>query len=222
MPLFSQCQIRRMRGRSGAQQQISAPPTQNLWTNRLLCSCEGANPRRLVLAFRGLGRRVRESENGGRKALVVSEPERHQDWQFWLVERVADTDRAARGSVRRACNAVPAEPYPRSLHPTVFSAHYVTRAVAAPASATVRRFERGCGPADRLGMRHTLEDGVANAEASSSRKVPQCRVYEFSRRTIASARSAMVTTDPALAPKTDASSKYCVTGLQLARECDLS
>ncbi len=58
--------------------------------------------------------------------------------------------------------------------------------------------------------RHTLEDGVANAEAPSSREGPT-RVFEFVRRSLASARIGLEG-DPAVAPKTDASSEYCLTG----------
>lgn len=57
--------------------------------------------------------------------------------------------------------------------------------------------------------RHTLEDGVANAEAPSSREGPT-RVFEFVHSSLASARLGL-DRDPALAPKTDASSEYSLT-----------
>ena len=61
-----------------------------------------------------------------------------------------------------------------------------------------------CVPDIRLRLRHTLEDGVANAEAPSSIEGPTRRI--FTRRSSASARIGMAR-NSALAPKTDASSE---------------
>ena len=60
-------------------------------------------------------------------------------------------------------------------------------------------------------LRHSLEDGVENAEAPSSCEGPTRRIFSPARRSLASARTRMVSYPP-LAPKTDASSKYDVTG----------
>jgi len=62
----------------------------------------------------------------------------------------------------------------------------------------------------RSSMRHTLEDGVANAEAPSSQE-GSLRVFKFVRRFLASARIGTEGNSP-LAPKTDASSVYGLTG----------
>jgi hypothetical protein len=48
--------------------------------------------------------------------------------------------------------------------------------------AGVGRFDPDCSR-----LRHTLEDGVANAEAPSSREGPTHRIFSFVRRTFASA-----------------------------------
>ena len=61
-------------------------------------------------------------------------------------------------------------------------------------------------PEHRLRLRHTLEDGVANAEAPSSSEGPTRRIFSFTRRSFASARFGMVSSS-ALAPQTDASSE---------------
>ena len=58
----------------------------------------------------------------------------------------------------------------------------------------------------RPGLLHTLEDGVANAEAPSSSEGPTRRIFSFTRRSFASARIGMVSSS-ALAPQTDASSE---------------
>ena len=63
-----------------------------------------------------------------------------------------------------------------------------------------------CVPDSRLRLRHTLEDGVANAEAPSSSEGPTRRIFSFTRRSSASARIGMAR-NSALAPKTDASSE---------------
>ncbi len=60
--------------------------------------------------------------------------------------------------------------------------------------------------ARRPWARDTLEDGVANAEAPSSREGFIRRVFEFERRSLASARIGM-DFYPALAPQTAASSE---------------
>ena len=60
-------------------------------------------------------------------------------------------------------------------------------------------------------LRHRLEDGVANAEAPSSYEGPTRRISSYPRCSFASARIGMVS-DPALAPKTNASSEYDLTG----------
>ncbi len=65
--------------------------------------------------------------------------------------------------------------------------------------------------ARRPRTRYTLEDGVANAEAPSSREGSIRRVFEFVRRSLAAARIGM-DFHPALAPQTDAPSEYCLTG----------
>jgi hypothetical protein len=61
-------------------------------------------------------------------------------------------------------------------------------------------------PEHRLRLRHTLEDGVANAEAPSSSEGPTHRIFLFARRSSASAGIGMAR-NSALAPKTDASSE---------------
>jgi len=65
--------------------------------------------------------------------------------------------------------------------------------------------------ASRGRMRHTLEDGVANAEAPSSQEGSLRGLFEFERRVPASARNG-AEGNPALAPKTDASSVYGLMG----------
>ncbi len=60
-------------------------------------------------------------------------------------------------------------------------------------------------------LRHTLEDGVANAEAPSSQEGSLRRIFEFVRRINASARTG-TEGNPALAPKTNASSVYGLMG----------
>ena len=65
--------------------------------------------------------------------------------------------------------------------------------------------------ASRSRMRHTLEDGVANAEAPSSQEGSFRRLFEFERRVLGSARNG-TEGDPTLAPKTDASSVYGLMG----------
>ena len=60
-------------------------------------------------------------------------------------------------------------------------------------------------------MRHTLEDGVANAEAPSSKEGSLRRIFKFVHRVSASARTG-TEGNSALAPKTDASSVYGLTG----------
>ena len=57
----------------------------------------------------------------------------------------------------------------------------------------------------------TREDGVANAEAPSSREGPKRCIFNFTRCSFTSARFAVVA-HPALAPKTDASTEYGLTG----------
>ncbi len=63
----------------------------------------------------------------------------------------------------------------------------------------------------RYRMRHTLEDGVANAEAPSSKEGSLRRIFKFVRRVRASTRTG-TEGNPALAPKTDASSVYGLMG----------
>jgi len=65
--------------------------------------------------------------------------------------------------------------------------------------------------ASRPRMRHTLEDGVANAEAPSSQEGSLRCLFEFERRVLTSARNG-TEGNPALAPKTDASSVYGIMG----------
>ena len=65
--------------------------------------------------------------------------------------------------------------------------------------------------ARRLWVRHTLEDGVANAEAPSSIEGLIRRVFEFVRRSLASARIGLAVCLP-VAPKTNTTSEYCLTG----------
>ena len=65
--------------------------------------------------------------------------------------------------------------------------------------------------ASRSRMRHTLEDGVANAEAPSSIEGSLRRIFKFVRRVLASARTGTEGNSP-VAPKTDASSVYGLMG----------
>jgi hypothetical protein len=65
--------------------------------------------------------------------------------------------------------------------------------------------------ASRSWMRYTLEDGVANAEAPSSQEGSLRRLFEFERRVPAPARNG-TEGNPALAPKTNASSVYGLMG----------
>ena len=61
-------------------------------------------------------------------------------------------------------------------------------------------------PERRSRLQHTLEDGVANAEAPSSSEGTTRRIFWFTRRSFASARIGMVSSSP-LAPKTASSSE---------------
>jgi hypothetical protein len=65
--------------------------------------------------------------------------------------------------------------------------------------------------AGSLWVRHTLEDGVANAEAPSSNEGLIRRVFEFVRRSLASARFGLAVCFP-VAPKTNSTSEYDLTG----------
>jgi hypothetical protein len=63
----------------------------------------------------------------------------------------------------------------------------------------------------RVSLRHRLEDGVENAEAPSSLEGPTHRIFLYARRSSASASTGLVS-DTALAPQTNASSEYDLTG----------
>jgi hypothetical protein len=59
----------------------------------------------------------------------------------------------------------------------------------------------------RVWVRHMLEDGVANAEAPSSNEGLLRRVFEFVRRSLASAGTGLAVCFP-VAPTTNATSEY--------------
>jgi hypothetical protein len=79
-----------------------------------------------------------------------------------------------------------------------------------PARRLVMAMTTSCG-ACRFWMRYTLEDGVANAEAPSSKEGSLRRIFKFARRVLASARTG-TEGNTTVAPKTDASSVYGLTG----------
>ena len=138
--------------------------------------------------------------------LDVSEPELSNDWHLWPVGCVAGMDRAAPG----ASAGLDCRPLPNPVRDRRNLLQSPMTAVQAPRPsrpvswrvASVGRYL----PEHRLRLRHTLEDGVANAEAPSSSEGLTHRIFLFARRSPASARIGMAR-NSALAPKTDASSE---------------
>jgi len=124
----------------------------------------------------------------------------------------SDARRARTGPPEGASDGLTFRPPPKPvrdhrihLHPPFTIASDPNLPGSARWRVVVERYLVG---ACRLRARHTLEDGVANAEAPSSKEGPTRRVFGFVHRSLASARIGMVA--PAVAPQTNASSEYCL------------
>ena len=156
---------------------------------RIAYSCvEGADLSRLPAQEPITSARQRRRPIG----LDVSEPE--------SVERLApigrlDAWRAWIGPPQGASAGLDCRPLPNPVRDRRNLLQSPTTAVQAPRPsrpvcwrvASVGR----CVPELRPRLRHTLEDGVANAEAPSSSEGPTHRIFLFTRRSFASARIGM-------------------------------
>ncbi len=174
--------------------------------------CEGADLSRLHPWSRTelcVGRRVRVREGG---QLPLDSPCKNSR----MTDAISRLDawRAWTGPPQGASAGFVCRPPPSPVHDRRKPLHSPMTATQAsrPPRAARRRvvrigFVSGC-----TASRHLLEDGVENAEAPSSYEGPTHRIFSFSRCILASASNGMAL-DTALAPKTDAASKYDLTGL---------
>jgi hypothetical protein len=168
----------------------------------LTLTVEGADLSRLLLRSR-LRVRVRE---GGRSALTSLSQNCQTTGTFGRL----DAWRAWIGPPQGASAGLDCRPLPNPVRDRRNLLQSPMTAVQAPRPsrpvswrvASVGRYL----PEHRLRLRHTLEDGVANAEAPSSSEGLTHRIFLFTRRSPASARIGMAR-NSALAPKTDASSE---------------
>jgi hypothetical protein len=163
------------------------------------CGCRGGRP---LAASAQEPYRVRVREGGllaltslSQNWLTTGTYGRLDAWRAWIgPPQGASAGRVCRplpNPVRDRCNLLQspttAVQPPRPSRPVRWRVASVGRCVSDP----------------RPGLRHTLEDGVANAEAPSSSEGPTRRIFSFTRRSFASARIG----GSALAPQTDASSE---------------
>jgi hypothetical protein len=166
-----------------------------MWTNHILSIAEGADLSRLRLGSR-LRVRVRE---GGRVALTSLSQNLRMTGTYGRL----DAWRAWIGPPQGASDGRVCRPLPNPVRDRRNSLQSPTTAVHAlrpsrPACWRVA-FVGRCVPDVRLRLRHTLEDGVANAEAPSSSEGPTSRIFSFTRRSFASARIGIISSS-ALAP----------------------
>lgn len=173
---------------------------------------EGADLSRLRLRSRTgacVRRRVRVREGG---QLPLDSPCKNSR----MTDAISRLDawRAWTGPPQGASTDFSCRPLPNPVHDRRKPLHSPMTATQAsrPPRAARRRalrigFVSGC-----TALRHLLEDGVENAEAPSSYEGPTHRIFSSSRCILASASNGMAL-DTALAPKTDAASKYDLKGL---------
>lgn len=184
---------------------IRCPAIVKLWTNRVLLRARGRPRSGSVLWGPGFASSARQRREGP-KPLSLS-----QDFQATGVHGRSDAWRTRIGPPEGASDGHHCRP-PISpiLDHRIRLRSSISMASEPGLPRPARRRVMAMTGACRSSMRHTLEDGVANAEAPSSQE-GSLRVFKFVRRFLASARIGTEGNSP-LAPKTDASSVYGLTG----------